>query len=358
MWLEARHKRLGCGEAPPVVRLQHPVDERGQPRRNPHCVGRAGLEPRGEEAVERGVQPLTPPRDRRVELQHRRPRALLENRERRHRPAELHQDRRVRPHLDVTVPRGHVDHPQRALRLEGVDVVLREPHSFAGDDYAVLLPSLPPRIVGLEEQRAPVEPDERSFDRWLDRHELRCVHRLGCLAERHRQPCESRHLLPSRRDRYDRSWGGDGDGDVAETEVPVAAASVPDREAPPRLGVPVAIDRPGIDKDAVRIPHVLPHAHHNVVDGDIAELVGPGCVCAVVQQQADRPQRAVAATLAAGADVDPPGVAHALPDPHVDIDRVTAGRGLGLGLPGNGDHGHREHQCSHDHPCQTGSTFH
>ena len=122
--LEARDDRLDGREAPREVGLEDAIGRGAEPGRDARAVLDVRLQPRpGREAVERRVEPLALPGDRRVELQHLGRGSLLEHRERRDGAAELDEDLRLDRHLAVSVARDDVGDLQPAPDGERVHVV-------------------------------------------------------------------------------------------------------------------------------------------------------------------------------------------------------------------------------------------
>ena len=340
---DARDRRLDRREAPRVVRLQHPVDCRGQAGGNAYRVGRAGLQVRRDEAVQRRVQPLPRACQGRVELQHGRRRSLLEDREGRHRAVELHEDLGVRGHVRVPVAGDDGGDLQLPLDPERMDVVAHEPHGAGIDDGLVLLPALPARVVGLEQERSAVEPGERPFDRRCERDEVGPVGRGGGIGEGERQRGQPWDLLPARRNRDRGRLRGrrHGHRDVAVAVVPAAAEAVVEGQPDRPQNVPVPAFRSRADVDPQGVADLLPHPHLHALDRDVAEAEMAGAAQPVVEEQRDRPQRVPQGSLGTGADVDAQRIVHVLPDAHVDIGGVPR---VGACHAGACDEGQRHHE--------------
>ena len=142
-----------------------PSARRGEPGGDAHAVRGGRAQVVGDEAVERGVEPLALPGERRVELEHRRRVALLQHGQRRHGAAELHQDLRLDRHLGVPVAGDDVRHLEAATDGEGVREVAPEAGRRAVHAQLVALAALPAGEGRLEQQRPLVGPHEGALDR-------------------------------------------------------------------------------------------------------------------------------------------------------------------------------------------------
>ena len=340
MRLDVRDGGPDGGEAPRVVGLEDAVGGGCQAGGDAHGVGRARLKGGGDEAVERGVQPLAPALQGRIEPQDRRSRAFLQDGEGRNRPVELHEDLGVRRNLGVAVAGDHRCDAQAALGGEGVHVVGSEPRGGGIDDDAVLPAALPAGVVGLEEEGARVEPGEGALGGRVDGDEggggLG-----GGEGEGNRQGGDAGNLVAARRYGDGLQEVGQVYGGVAVAVGPAAAEVLIDGQPHRLREVAVAARWNGAHVDDRGIGDVLPDPQARTGEGDVVVAVGAAGGALVVDVEADGAERVPAGSRGAGAHVQLEGVPDVLPDANIDGD--GAGAVIAVGGGGGGGGGERKH---------------